>query len=282
VDCIVALDTDENINWPVAREIILRILTTHIAEDFAISLLNRLPPEVAKEFPHLPSENPNLTCLIQTKRDTDSNSWYLALKDIEQQFNLGNIGGFTVEFIDAKMCVPQPLRVYPIGGNEHIATFWPQIRMKVLDELSRLEWSTLSVVRFGPSQQASENPVTILIGAPKESKKTWDSITSNIRNIIDDFFLYEIEIVITPAKHPFSSLLDDPEEIALGISVFQSDVEFGSSFGPKDVKTSATVGGTIRLRHSDGKSHHALMSVFHCFRTIVGNGTFKLYRVNGG
>jgi hypothetical protein len=281
VQCV-APDTEERINWPRTREIVHRILKTHGFKEYSVSVLNRLPPsrlERLEQSSGPVTQNENLTCFIVAKRDIHSNSWYLALKDFEEQFRLQNIGGFTIEIIDPEMCKPE--LVHPVEPDQRIVSLWPDMRMDILKKLSGLHWSTLSVVRFGRSLLASENPVTILIGAPKQSDETWKSLTTSIRKIVDRFFLDEVKVVIIPAKHPFSSL-DDPKEKLLPLSAFQSDVEMGSSFGPKDVETAATVGGTIRLRHSNGNSHHALMSVFHCFRTVVGHGTFKLCLVNSG
>ena len=76
--CAAAPNTEESINWSRAREIIHGILSNHLVNDFSVSVVNRLPPSLARQVIILPSENQNLTCLIETKRDVHSNSWNLA------------------------------------------------------------------------------------------------------------------------------------------------------------------------------------------------------------
>ena len=263
-------NAEEAINWSSAREIILDILERHITNDFSVSLVNRLSPSVAKAASNPVSQNQNLTCLIITQHDEHSNSWYIALKELEEQFNVGSISGFTIEIMDPEMFKPQ--RPHFVEESVAITPLWPELRPKILNELSGLEWFTLSVVRFGRRLEALENPVTILIGAPPDSYETWDSLIDTIRDTVDGVLPGdpgEVEIAIIPANHPFPSL-DEPSALLLPVSAFQSAVEMGSSFGPKGVDTSATVGGTIRLQDRQGNTREALVSVFHCFKPIVG------------
>lgn len=107
----VAANTEDTINWSSARETMLKILNKHDVNEFSMSWVNRLVP--SSGFNSAPEYNSNLTCLIITRRNLNSNSWYLALKDIEEQFEMDNLRGFTVEFIDPELCKPAWPR--PIG-----------------------------------------------------------------------------------------------------------------------------------------------------------------------
>ena len=267
-----APNTEETINWPRAREIILDILKKHIDNDFSMSLVNRLLPSLVKAPV---SENQNLTCLIITQRDAHSNSWHIALKELEEQFNVGSISGFTIEFMDPEMF--RPLRPHILEEEAPIEPFWDELCPKIGEELSELRFFSISCYRLGRHPEGPKNPVTISIGAPLDSCETWDSLTDTIRQVVKRIFPGEIEISIVPMDHPFGDerpFIYWPEEsmfeVHLPISAFESAVKMGSSFGPKDVDTSATMGGTVRLRDPQGKSQDAFMSVFHCFRTVVG------------
>ncbi|KAK5061587.1 hypothetical protein LTR84_008131 [Exophiala bonariae] len=157
----------------------------------------------------------------------------------------------------------------PIGPDEAVVPLWPTIRPQIFDSISGLQWFTISVVSWGTNSNKSENPTTILIGAPRNTEKAWETLTGKIEAILDHVGLDGIGVTIIPAKHPFSAL-DDPAENILSTSAFQSDIEPGSSLAPKGVDTSATAGGCIRLRNQDSRTEDMIMSVFHCYRTVIG------------
>lgn len=50
----------------------------------------------------------------------------------------------------------------------------------------------------------------------------------------------------------------------------QPSNETASSLAPRGINTSAIAGGTTRLRYQDGHTGDMIMSVFHCYRTILG------------
>lgn len=60
------------------------------------------------------------------------------------------------------------------------------------------------------------------------------------------------------------------EALSLPISAFQAEIEPGFNFGLQGVDTTATVGGMVRLRHQESHTEDMALSVFHCFRTIIG------------
>lgn len=265
---IVAENTSESIDWLKCLNTIHSVLRKYLVHDYSVSLANRIPPEHRPPLFDVVSHNQNLTCLIITQRDVETNSWSLALKELEELYNIGSIGGFTIELIDPELF--QPEWPQPLGEDEAVIAFWPEIRTETMISLDKFDWYTLSLVRWGRSVNALENPITILIGAPAVTDETRDSVTNTIRKTLDRFFLDDIEIALIAATHPFSSP-DQPTDLILPTSAFQPSIAMGSSFGPRDVDTSATMGGTIRLHDSDGNHQDAMMSVFHCFRTVVGN-----------
>ncbi|KAK5047258.1 hypothetical protein LTR84_006780 [Exophiala bonariae] len=271
-------DADERINWQSARLVMLDIMEKHGFRQFSMSVVNRLPDPSAGRLP-APEHNQNLTCLIITRRNLNTNSWYLALKDIEEQFEMGNLAGFTVEIVDPEMFKPQ--FPGPIGPHEPIVPLWPDLRPQILSQLWELDWFSLSVVHFGRRLDPLKNPVTLVIGTPEITCHTWDPLINAIQGILNQSGLDDVEVAIIPAKHPLSafedpSTSDDPPALdiitdrILPTSAFQSDIEPGSSFGPDGLITTATLGGVVRLRDGNGNTEDMVMSVFHPFRSIVG------------
>jgi hypothetical protein len=135
-----------------------------------------------------------------------------------------------------------------------------------------LAWATLSIARRGRFPERFKTPTTVLVGAPANTRAVWGAIIAEIEEILLLFKLAEVQIVVIPTRHPFSAGEFDPDETVIVFSEYDCDVAMDASFAPEAIETSASIGGTIKLRNPDGTCINALMSVFHPFRTIASHG----------
>ena len=277
----VQADTEQIVNWPVIQEIVLRSLQAELTQKFTVSLVDRRSGPQTE----LNKRNENLTCLITTSRDLNSDTWLHALFAIENAFDRNNITGLSVEILDPDVYhYYDPECHFALDPKEPIVALWPRILPDILPLLDDLPRTTLSVVRRGVLPNRFDNMTVVLVGAPESTRSKWGSIHSQIKSILNKFNLHEVVVHNIPISEPFfASGVDNPEEITLLTTEFEQKVKMGATFGPKIVEkssisetgsqvvkkisTSATVGGTIQLRNMSGGTLDLLMSVFHPFRT---------------
>lgn len=103
------------------------VLRKYLVHDYSVSLVNRIPPERLPPVFEVVSHNQNLTCLIITQRDVDTNSWYLALTELEESYNVGSIGGFTIEILS---------KIYSPANHYYISVLKLTIIYGVVDLVS--------------------------------------------------------------------------------------------------------------------------------------------------
>jgi hypothetical protein len=262
--------TEECIGWSDLLDIVAACLKTYLPAFKAVLFDRRPRPQ---DGPN--TKNENLTCLVITKRDRDSDAWRQALRAIELQFVMCSVTGLTVEFLDPEVLqYNDPHTHFALESNDPIVSQWHHIKPEVVELINSFEWATLSVIRRGRFLERLENPTTILVGAPLDTLAVWPTIIDAITDILVRFKLAGIVVVVIPIRRPFSALdqLDEPTKKLIDISEFERTVDMGASFAPKAEKTSASIGGTLRLWKQDGTSLDVLMSIFHPFCFITSEG----------
>jgi hypothetical protein len=264
--CTVANGT--GLEWASFEQGLLNILNHRLTQDFKLSFVDRRQSPL--EIPNL--QNENLTALVTTKRDLNSDAWYLALKDVEFEFSKRDINGITVEIIDPELYKTfAPPSHFTIHPQDPIVSCWPILEPRILKLIDSFEWATLSLVRRGTQGGHFANAPTVLIGAPQNTESIWDMIAFSVNGFLSDMNFGGVETTIIPIQDPLSTTsLDDPTSKILSVDEFQKYVRIGASFCPAAVDTSATIGGTLRLRKQNTQYKDFLMTVFHPFRTLVG------------
>lgn len=108
--------------------------------------------------------------------------------ELEKAGFLG-LANVVVEIIDPWLVKPK--NVGPILGNKLLEDDWPIIQEKVFSILESWESTkgainTISIFRFGRSNDNSENPITVYISLdPGTPDSTWPQVSSSIQAYLD-------------------------------------------------------------------------------------------------
>ncbi|PGG98146.1 hypothetical protein AJ79_08969 [Helicocarpus griseus UAMH5409] len=187
------------------------------------------------------AEEPVATVLVSAKRERiDDDSWLDACKKIREIFIRRELNDLSIEIIDSRATQFIPI------GLKHTLGYWAMFNLKA-------RWVALECFRRGTGDKPKENPVTIVLTIPYESRKQWKPIREAIVQILDSLSLPEVAVEIVRGEIWRSSDLPENRNFLLGNTENVADTwdiaaRCGMGIGPYQSDASiSTLGGFVEL-----------------------------------
>lgn len=276
--CEPVAGTEAAIKWPAQKIIIRDILKQHIFTTSSDAYIERelklLDFRGHYDSDIVPVANQDLTCFVLVSRD-DSSSWGAAIRALEEEFLSRRLRGFRFELCDPFAYEPQSIS--QVRPNHPLVNAWSSLKQEIwefIDE-KKFDWVSLSVARLTPAKHEFEDSATIIVAAPRDTYKQWQSLHFSISQLLRTKLPgvnTGTAVLIAAAPHPLSAGLDNTSRGAITIDAFRTtNIRFGDSLAPQELSdTSATAGGSLKLINpDDGDEVDAVLTVFHAFRTLV-------------
>lgn len=163
----------------------------------------------------------------------------------------------SVDIIDTLLAIP--LRSFPVARTDSIFGKWNDIVRAILNALDTREWVALGCCRYGVSDTATENPVTVVVSVEKRSTSMWSVEMRGIKVILRGFGVTDVDILFR--KDEIRRHVENPDLPQAACTEFaQPGVSLGIH---SSTAGSSTLGGLVELQFPDQKWRTFGITCFH-------------------
>lgn len=211
-----------------------------------------------------PEDQPILTLLIMAKRrhNLDPN-WLRACQQIRSFLSTKGLDEVSVEIADKRAF--KPVYCFPVRQDDAIFSVWDKVRDTILREIDLKDWKVLEWFRLGSSEDALNNPPTVMVTVDRDSVRKWSPVRGDIIQILKRFGLGKVAVSI--AKGCVYRSTDTSLEADMPQTTWGKKARVGVSLGVHDDNgarsSSATFGGFIELLNENGEWHRFGLTCYH-------------------
>ncbi|KAJ5225630.1 hypothetical protein N7468_006855 [Penicillium chermesinum] len=163
----------------------------------------------------------------------------------------------SVDIMDTLLATP--CRSFPVARTDSIFGRWNDIVPAILDALDSREWVALGCWRYGVSDTATENPVTVVVSVEKRSMSGWSTAIRRIEMILRGFDVTDVDILFQ--KDEICRHVENPDLPQAACTKFAQP---GISLGiHSSTAGSSTLGGLVELQFPNHKWRTFGITCFH-------------------
>ncbi|KAJ5781890.1 uncharacterized protein N7518_010373 [Penicillium psychrosexuale] len=184
--------------WTVFETISLHKMILSVLEQYKVNATSIKIKKCQYKYWPLKVKEPAPTLIITATRDTFSDTWVQACRQIWQNLSENQLGHINVE-----ITIPNPdfpFQFWPLESEHPYSLIYLQVHARIIKELQLKHWLDFNTLRIATTSDVKDSEAFSLLGVHFQSEQDWRGLREQIISILEECKLPMVGVMIQKGK----------------------------------------------------------------------------------